>query len=130
MTPNPIIGFADPVSSWSHLLAAGVSLIGTGVLWAKGRGNVARVASLTVFSFALVFLFSMSGVFHLLPRGTVARDVLQRLDHAGIWTLIAATFAPIHIILFRGHRRWLVLLIVWAAAITGLVLEIVFFEDV
>ncbi len=130
MIPISIIGFADPISSVSHLLAAATALFGTGVLLAKGRGSTARVMALMVYSFALVFLFSMSGVFHLLDRGTTARSVLQRLDHAAIWTLIAATFVPIHVILFRGHRRWLILLFVWIAAITGLVLEIVFFESV
>lgn len=130
MLPVSFLGFSDPVSSLSHLLAACAALVGTGLLIGKGRGNGARITALVVFSFALVFLFSMSGVFHLLERGSVARDVLQRLDHAGIWVLIAATFAPIHVILFRGHRRWTVLAAVWVFAITALVLEIVFFEDV
>lgn len=129
MTPISFLGFADPISSWSHLLAASLALVGAGVLLAKGRGNAARVAAVVIYSFGLVFLFSMSGVFHMLERGSDARGVLQRLDHAGIWILIAATFVPIHVILFRGHRRWLILLIVWVAAVTGLVLEIVFFES-
>ncbi len=130
MTPISFLGFSDPISSWSHLLAACASLVGMGVLVVKGRGNAARVTALVIFSLALVFLFSMSGVFHLLPRGSVARDVLQRLDHAGIWVLIAATFAPVHVILFRGHHRWAILLAVWIFAITALVLEIVFFDNV
>lgn len=130
MTPIPFAGFADPISSWSHLLAACAALVGTGSLLTKGRGNTSRTIALLVFSFSLVFLFSMSGVFHLLDRGSDSRGVLQRLDHAGIWTLIAATFVPIHTILFRGHRRWLILVVVWTAAITGMVLEMVFFHDV
>jgi channel protein (hemolysin III family) len=127
--PTPFLGFADPVSSWSHLLAAFASVIGGFVLCYRGRGNPARVASLIVFSLALVFLFSMSGVFHLLPRDGQARGVLQRLDHAGIWVLIAGTFTPMHTILFRGSWRWLVLTLVWTLAITGLVLEVVFFSS-
>lgn len=130
MIPISFAGFSDPVSSWSHLLAGATSLVGMGALLGKGRGNAARIASLCVFSFALIFLFSMSGVFHLLERGSLGRNVLQRLDHAGIWVLIAGTFTPIHVILFRGYHRWLVLLGVWTAAITGLTLEIVFFNDV
>lgn len=129
MIPFPFAGFADPLSSWSHLLAAVASLVGAVFLWRKGRGNTARLVSLIIFSIALVFLFSMSGVFHMLPRGGSARDVLQRLDHAGIWTLIAATFTPIHVILFRSHWRWAILLGVWTTAITGLVFEVVFFTD-
>lgn len=129
MNPIPFAGFSDPVSSWTHLLAALAALIGGVALVHKGRGNGARITSLVVFSFSLVFLFSMSGVFHLLERGGVARGVLQRLDHAGIWVLIAGTFTPIHVILFRGSMRWLTLTLIWTLAIAGLVLEVVFFTS-
>lgn len=128
MTPLSIAGFSDPFSSLTHLCAAVASLIGAVFLYRRGRGNSARVFSLMLYSFSLAFLFSMSGVFHMLDRGGVAREVLQRLDHAGIWTLIAGTFTPIHMILFRRHWRWAILCLVWALAITALVLEIVFFH--
>ena len=127
--PIPIPGFSDPFSSWSHLLAAGAAFVGAFFLYRRGRGNTARVIALMVFSFSLIFLFSMSGVFHLLERGGVARGVLQRLDHAGIWVLIAGTFTPIHIILFRGPWRWAILSLIWILAVTGLVLEVVFFTS-
>ena len=123
----PILGFRDPVSSWTHLLAAAAALLGSIYLIKKGRGSNVRVFSLVVYSLSLVFLFAMSGVYHLLDQG-LARDVLQRLDHAGIWVLIAGTFAPTHVILFRGPWRWLILMIVWVIAITGLVLEVVYFK--
>ncbi len=122
-----ILGFADPLSSWSHLLSAVAAAVGAYFLVKKGQGNGWRVFSLCVYSFTLIFLFSMSGVFHLLPRESVGRDVLQRLDHAAIWCLIAGTFTPIHAILFRGVWRWLILAFIWTVAITGLVLEVVFF---
>ncbi len=127
--PIPLIGFSDPISSWTHLLSALVAFAGVFFLCSKGRGSAARMTSLLVFSVALIFLFSMSGVFHLLPRGSDARDVLQRLDHAGIWMLIAGTFTPIHVILFRGPWRWAVLGLIWILAITGMILEVVFFSS-
>lgn len=129
MTPIPFMGFSDPFSSISHFLAAFAALFGAGFLFAKGRGNGPRVFSLMTFSFTLVFLFSMSGMFHMLERGSVARDVMQRLDHAGIWLLIAGTFTPMQIILFRGFLRWSILFLVWTLAITALVLEVVFFHS-
>lgn len=127
MIPVSIPGFTDPVSSVTHLAMAGVSFVAGFYLCAKGRGNGARVATLVLYTFALVFCFSMSGVFHLLDRGSIARDVLQRLDHAGIWVLIAGTITPLQVILFRGAFRWGMLLLVWILTINGLVLEIVFF---
>jgi channel protein (hemolysin III family) len=122
-------GILEPFSSISHLIFAIVALFASFYLIKKGRGNGARLISLLIFSFSVVFLYSMSGVYHLLSRGGVAREVLQRLDHAGIWILIAGTFTPLHIILFRGPWRWAILLFVWTVAITGLTLEVVFFSD-
>ncbi len=55
---------------------------------------------------------------------------MQRLDHAGIWTMIAGTFTPIHWILFRARWRWLFLISLWTIAITGLVLKTVYFYDI
>lgn len=106
-----------------------LSLVGGYFLLRRGQGNFWRVAALTVYTLSMVFLFSMSGVYHLLEPGGDARAVMQRLDHAGIWILIAGTFTPIHAILFRGPWRWLVLSVVWTLAITGLTLEVVFFES-
>jgi predicted membrane channel-forming protein YqfA (hemolysin III family) len=45
---------------------------------------------------------------------------MQRLDHAAIWVLIAATFTPIHLVLCRAPWRWGVLGIVWGASLAGL----------
>jgi channel protein (hemolysin III family) len=123
------LGFFEPVSSISHLLMAVFSLVGLVLLILRGAGNSKRVISLLIFSITMIFLFSMSGVFHLLDKPSDARDVLQRLDHAGIWTLIAGTFTPLHIILFRGAWRWVPLAIIWILAIVGLVLQVIFFTS-
>lgn len=131
MTPIiPIPGFSEPFSSLSHLLGALFFLIGGFSIVRKGRGNTKRQVGLGIYSFSLVFLFSMSGVYHLLEPGLVPRYVLRHLDHAAIWILIAGTFTPMHLILFRGFKRWGVLIPVWLIAITGLTLEMIFFSNI
>lgn len=128
METHSWLGFNEPFSSFSHMAMAIFGLVGAFFYYKKGKGNSLRVFSLMVFSFCIVFLFSMSGVFHLLPPGT-SKSVLQRLDHSGIWLMIAGTFTPLHIIIFRGLWRWLPLLFVWTVAITGLVLQVIFFDS-
>lgn len=128
--PESVLGFADPVSSWSHLLGAAAAIIIGPRLVFAGRGHAGRVWALIVFVVAVVFLLAMSGVFHLLPRDTVARAVVQRLDHAGIFALIAGTFTPAHVMLFRGWRQWLPIVLVWTAAIIGITLKTIFFNDI
>ncbi len=125
-----ITGFSEPFSSLSHLIASGIFLaLGIWLMY-RGRSSHARVFALAIFVFSVVFLLAMSGVFHLLEPGGTARDVLQRLDHAGIFFLIAGTFTPVHGILFKRSLRWGVLLFVWTIAITGIVLKSIYFHDV
>ncbi|MFK7822658.1 MAG: hemolysin III family protein [Oligoflexales bacterium] len=123
----PIPGFSEPVSCFSHLLASFCFLCFTILLIYRGRGNGLRVTSLFLYGVCALYLFSMSGVYHLLEPGGMAREVFQRLDHSGIWAMIAGTFTPIHMILFRGVWRWGVLVLVWSIAITGLTLEVIYF---
>ncbi|MCH8924394.1 MAG: hemolysin III family protein [Planctomycetes bacterium] len=86
--------------------------------------------SLAIFCFACVALFSLSGVYHLLGFGGAARGVLLQLDHAFIFVLIAATFTPPHIFLFKGLMRWGPLLFIWAVAAGGITLRVTFGGDV
>lgn len=125
-----IPGFSEPFSSLSHLSAAlGFFLAGV-VLLQRGRGDLARVFVLGVFVFSCVFLLSMSGVYHLLESGSTGHAVLQRLDHAGIFVLIAGSFTPVHWLLFSGWARWGVLLLIWILAITGITLKVIFFDAI
>ncbi|MGD8783760.1 MAG: hemolysin III family protein [Thioalkalispiraceae bacterium] len=125
----PLPGFTDPFSSISHLLAAFFFLILGVKLILSARGHTGWIVANSVFVFTVVFLLSMSGVYHLLDTGTTGRAVLQRLDHAGIFALIAGTFTPIHSILFKGFLRWGILFLIWATAITGITLKSIFFTQ-
>ncbi len=126
---TPVSGFADPVSSWTHLLGAAVVLVAGTLLVARFRGPVRDRVGLVIFVCGAAFMFSMSGVYHLLSPGSTSRYVLRHLDHAAIWVMIAGTFTPIHLMLFRGWGRWGVLTLIWTAAITGIVLKTIFFDD-
>jgi len=122
-----IPGFSEPFSSLSHLFASVVMLVmGSWLIW-QSLGNRRFVITYSVFTFCGVFLLSMSGVFHLLEPDSVGREVLQRLDHAGIFLLIAGTFTPIHGILFKGWWCWGMLIPIWFIAISGLTLKTIFF---
>ena len=122
-------GFYEPFSAISHLLGAGVFLVLGLLLLRRGRGNTARLIFLGVYSASCVLLLSMSGVYHMVARSGPAHRVMERLDHGAIFILIAGSFTPAHGLLFRGRLRWGPLLFIWAAAIAGVTLKTVFFDD-
>ncbi|MFK7843725.1 MAG: hemolysin III family protein [Rhodothermales bacterium] len=127
--PYPIPGFSDPFSSLSHLIGAGVLVVLSFFLLKVERKNFWDILSLCIFSFASIFMLSMSGVYHLLSPDGLSRIVLQRLDHSAIIILIVGTMTPIHQLLFRGVMRWGWLILIWLIAITFLVLKNVFFSS-
>jgi channel protein (hemolysin III family) len=122
-------GFQDPCSSISHLWGAVVFLILGCLLLRRGRGDRGRLIYLGVYAFSCVLLLSMSGVYHMMDRGGMPRRVMERLDHGAIFVLIAGTFTPAHGLLLRGRLRWAPLAFVWVAAITGITLKTIFFND-
>lgn len=123
-----LLGFAEPVASWLHLFGAVIAACFIGDLCRRGATPADRRA-LAVFGGATVLALLLSGLYHLLAPTSAARAVLQRLDHAGIWLLIASTFTPVHVTLFRGAMRWGVLGFVWACALAGIVLKTIFFAQ-
>lgn len=134
MSDHPLLsisGFSDPVSSLTHLIGAGVCAVLSVPLlrhgWRAGH-TPWRVTSLMIFAASAVFLMSMSGVYHMMDTAGTARIVMQRLDHAGIFILIAGTFTPIHAILFKGPWRWGMLGFIWTLAILGVTLKTIFFN--
>lgn len=125
-----IPGFADPFSSISHLVGAGLFAIFSMFLLMRGWGDRLRFASLALFCLGTVFLLSSSGIMHLLGPDGSAYSVMRRVDHAAIFALIACSFTPIHVILFRGRQRWTVLILVWTVAILGIAIKTVYFDSI
>jgi channel protein (hemolysin III family) len=130
MPIHPSLGFAEPVSAWSHLAGALVALAAARPLIRRADGRRGHALALAVFAASAVVLLTVSGVYHTVPSNTAAHAVLRRLDHAAIFVLIAGTFTPVHTIVFRGAARWAVLLAIWGLAVTGLVVKTVFFAAI
>ena len=129
MQTYPIPGFSDPVSSLSHLLGIGIFWV-LGFFLLKRSDATNHRFSLGIFVISCIFLLSMSSVYHLLAPESAGHPILQRLDHAAIFVLIAGSFTPVHSILFTGWGRWGMLLLVWSLALTGITLKVIFFDSI
>ena len=124
-----LAGLADPFSSLSHIVGACICIPGAVALLRSTETRSHKIA-LTIFCFGCVFLLLASGVYHLLPLESSSRAVLQRIDHAAIFILIAGTFTPIHAIFFKGFWRWAPLTAIWTAAIFGIIFKTIFFSHI
>jgi hemolysin III len=84
-----------------------------------GRGRL----SATVFAAAVAGMFGASALYHSPNWREAPRRWLRRVDHAGIYALIAGTYTAFGLIALSGYWRWVVLSIVWAGALAGIVFK-------
>ncbi len=75
-----------------------------------------------VFAASVVLLYLASTLYHTARRPR-ARRVLQRVDHAAIYLLIAGTYTPFLLGPLRGAWGWTLLIAVWTVALGGLALK-------
>ncbi len=118
----------QPVSAYSHIIAAGVALACAVPMVRLARGSRVRELSLTIYASCVVTALFISGIYHSCDRGTVERFYLQRLDHYAIWALIAGTFTALHGSMWRGFWRGGILAIIWGYAAIGITLQVLWFR--
>ncbi|MFG0242007.1 MAG: hemolysin III family protein [Phycisphaerales bacterium JB054] len=120
----------DPISTLTHGIGALVFALLSIDLLHRGRGNTGRLVALAIFAGSAVLLLAASAAFHAAPAGSTPRTLLQRIDHAAIFILIAGTFTAIHAIRFRGLMRWPPIALIWTLAAVGIAIKMVFFQHV
>ena len=84
-----------------------------------GRARFQRIKAvcLVVFGITLTLCYGTSAAFHGARLSGEPLTRLQRLDHVGIYLLIAGTYTPIAWGLMRGPWLWGTLTAAWTAAI-------------
>ncbi|HYT75333.1 MAG TPA: hemolysin III family protein [Vicinamibacterales bacterium] len=87
-------------------------------------GGRARFAA-AVFAGSVAACFGASALYHRVTWKPRARLWMRRLDHAGVYVLIAGTYTPVSLLVLRGAWRPVVLTIIWAGATAAIVLKFV-----
>ena len=107
----------------THGIGAGLAIAGAAYLIVVStRGTAWHVVSCSLFSATLVLVYICSTLYHSLVR-TRARHVLQILDHASIYLLIAGTYTPFCLVTLHGPLGWTIFGIEWGLAICGVVFK-------
>ena len=112
---------------WLHAGTAPVALVAGIVLVALSPTPSTRIGS-AAFAFSALLVFTVSAIYH---RGTWSPRTwafLRRFDHANIFILIAGTYTPYALLFLEGTPRRTLLLVVWGAAIAGVIFR-VFWTD-
>ena len=85
-------------------------------------------AAAAVFAGCVALTFGVSALYHRITWTPPARRVMRRLDHAGIYLLIAGTYTPFGLLVLSGAWRTTVLAIVWGGAALAIVQHLVWVD--
>ncbi len=116
----------DPLSTITHFAGLVAALIGLPVLIAYGQGNPAWITALGMYGISLCLLFFSSTVYHAISAGPQALVALRKLDHSAIYLLIAGTYTPFCVIVFRGFWSSGFLALIWGLALLGILSKVAF----
>jgi hemolysin III len=92
------------------------------VVYAEGTRETVAAA---VFAAAVVGMLGASALYHRVTWSPRMRPWMRRIDHAGIYLLIAGTYTPVGLLVVHGRTRPIVLAIVWSGAVAAIVLKFV-----
>lgn len=123
-TANYTIG-EEIANAVTHGVAALLSIAGLCVLVAFAAsysGSALVVTAVAIFGASMVCLYTASTLYHAIPN-IRAKKVLQVLDHAMIYILIAGSYTPFCLVTLKGWVGITLCCAVWAIAIAGVSLQ-------
>jgi hemolysin III len=103
--------------------AAFLAAVPLGVLLVvEAETSLGRLAAV-VFAASVVTMFGASALYHAPNWPDGPRRWLRRIDHAGIYGLIAGTYTAFGLLAAKGNWRPVVLGIVWIGALAAIVFK-------
>jgi hemolysin III len=110
-----------------HQIGFAVSLV-VGTLLIVGADGTRRHVAAAVFAGAVAVCFGTSALYHRITWTPRLRPWMRRVDHAGVYLLIAGTYTPICLIVLEGSWRLTFLVIVWTCAVAAAIFKFVWVD--
>jgi hemolysin III len=112
---------------WMHVVAFLLAIPGGILLIVLARSAEATVAA-AIYMASLLLGFGTSAGYHRLARKERTQQLMQRLDHSMIFVLIAGSYTPICLLGLPPAWGIPLLCVVWAGALTGVLVKQFAFE--
>jgi hemolysin III len=107
-----------------HQAAFSLSLV-VGTLLIVESDGPRRQAAAAVFAGSVAACFGASALYHRVTWTPRMRVWMRRIDHTGVYLMIAGTYTPVALLALDGRWRPSVLAVVWAGAGAAIVLKFV-----
>ena len=112
----------------SHIVGGALGVITTilaiviGAIHHNGYGIVSGI----IFGISMIFLYTMSSIYHGLSPKKLSKKVMQIMDHCAIFVLIAGSYTPFALCTLREYSPalgWTIFAIIWIFAALGITLN-------
>jgi hemolysin III len=103
--------------------AAFVISVPLGVALILAADTARQRTAAIVFAASVVTMFGASALYHSPNWPEGPRRWLRRIDHAGVYGLIAGTYTALALLALKGNWRFVVLGIVWIGALAAIVFK-------
>ena len=104
-----------------HIVGLALALFGGGMALglAVSHGLLGRVAAISVYALGFIAMLAFSAAYNFAKPSW--QPFLRRLDHSGIFLMIAASYTPFTTQLLHGAWSWAMSVAVWTLAGLGIV---------
>ena len=118
----------DPISSYTHFLGAGLSLIGIAFMIVKltleQTPGTITVVSTILFCLSLIALYLSSGIYHYSKAPEKIIRLLRKLDHSMIYVLIAGSYTPLLLTYLPSPNNIIFTAVMWGLAFAGILCKL------
>ena len=115
----------DPGSAITHFIGMLMAIFAAIPLLIKAAREPSRIyiIAITIYAVSLILLYAASTTYHTFNKSRKVNTILKKIDHMMISVLIAGSYTPICLLVLGGKTGLILLTIVWAFAITGILIK-------
>jgi len=105
-----------------------LALIGASFLIWQAIPNLWMTLVTAIYGAGAILMLLASGLYHGFKRAENQSGVLRKLDHIGIFVMIAGTYTPLCYVYLTGGMRWGIIIAQWALMLVGFFQSIFFIK--
>ena len=119
MNEPPHLTLAEEIfNAVSH--GAGALVAGAGMVLLLVQSDTGmKILASCVYGISMIFMMTMSSVYHAMRSGSTAKRVCRRFDYVSIYLLIGGTFAPVLLVYLGGTLGVTLFCVQWGVILLG-----------
>jgi hemolysin III len=122
---NTVVAAASALGIRIHAIGIAAGMVGSIILIAIAvlKHSYVEIIAVSIYAAGMVLMFSCSALYNI-ARKHRYREYFQRLDHSGIFLMIAGTYTAFTILMLKGGWALWLTALVWSVALVGIAIKL------